>query len=152
VSRTVHEAARRARVPYSTLRHWLQHDEEFRKAYTTARRQMVEMAVARVQGLMTTAVSELENLLHSKSEGVRLRAVQVALNSALQGSRWLDDHMRMDDLEIIQMDIQEELKARQRAGLPPIRLPPHPVPPGEAPPPQNGSDGTTNGPHGGEKP
>jgi hypothetical protein len=98
-SRTVQEAARRARVPYPTLRRWIKRDANFRAAYAAARREFLEHALGRLQSITVAAVVRLRRLLDSREESVALRAAQAILGHALTATEQLDILARVEKLE-----------------------------------------------------
>jgi hypothetical protein len=98
-SRTVAEAARRARVPYPTLRRWIKDDARFKAAYAAARREFLEHALGRLQAITVAAVTRLRRLLDSRNKSVALRAAQTILSNALGATQQLDLLARVEALE-----------------------------------------------------
>ncbi len=95
---TLKDAAAQAKVSEVTLWRWLQ-DEDFAKAYRTARRQVVERAVAEMQATCGDAVETLKRNLNCRNESVAVRAAQIILDQAIKGVELIDLQERIERLE-----------------------------------------------------
>jgi hypothetical protein len=91
-------AATKAGVSEATLQRWLRLPA-FRAAYREARRQVVEVAVARLQQVASEAVQALERGLKCGNPGAELRAAQLVLEHAFKGTELLDQAQRLEELE-----------------------------------------------------
>jgi len=84
-SKSVAEAAASAKVGERTLYRWLAEDRAFRAALLAAEGDLLATTTRRLLGLQGQALEALEYLLtRGESEGVRLRAAQVALELSLK--------------------------------------------------------------------
>jgi hypothetical protein len=110
---TIKEAAKQAGVNEVTLWRWLQ-DEDFAKAYRTARRQVVERAVSELQGACGEAVETLKRNLHCEQAAVEIRAAQIILEQAVKGVELMDLQERVERLEAL-LDAQEKAKGKKWA-------------------------------------
>jgi hypothetical protein len=82
---TVEEAARKAGASYSTLKRWL-NDPAFASAYRRTRRELLDMAVGRMQAATATAVDTLLTVAKSGGrDGDRVRAAVALLEHAHRG-------------------------------------------------------------------
>jgi hypothetical protein len=89
-SRTVKAAAEKAGVAERTLRNWLQ-IPGFAAAYRSARRQLVEQAIGRIQGATGQAVNTLLTVAKSGArDGDRVRAAIALLDHAFRGMELAD--------------------------------------------------------------
>jgi hypothetical protein len=86
---TVEEAARKAKVAYSTLKGWLR-QPAFREEYRAARGLVLERAVSRLLAVSVKAVQALEKNLKAKDAGVSTRAAVAVLQLAVKGHEALD--------------------------------------------------------------
>lgn len=97
-SPSIPAAAKQIGVDESTLDNWLK-EPAFNAAYRTARRQVVEQAIAVLQRASVAAVGALVGLLKSEDEGVKLRAAVRILDRAVSGMETLDFESRLAALE-----------------------------------------------------
>ena len=88
-SGSLKEAARAARVGYSTLRGWLK-TEAVRDAATEARREALTAALVMTQGGAVEAVNVLRNALGSKDAATRIRAADNYLRHLGALTEYLD--------------------------------------------------------------
>ncbi len=95
---TIIDAAAVAGVSESTLRRWLKLPE-FLSEYRTARRQVVEQAIAQLQQASGIAVESLISSVQSKSEYLRVKAALAILDHSYKGVEVLDFSQRIEDLE-----------------------------------------------------
>lgn len=95
---TVAAAAEKAGVGEVTLYRWLKLPG-FVGAYRTARREVVEKAIAQLQDSSWAAAATLLRLLGSPSDSVRLRAAQTILDQANKGLELIDFEERLSALE-----------------------------------------------------
>ena len=93
-------------MSYTTLKRWLG-TPSFQQAFRTARRQLVEAAVCRVQQMAVTSSLTLYDLLKSGKEAVRLKAASAILSFALKG-------VEIDDI-LSRLEALEELVKRRSA-------------------------------------
>lgn len=98
---TLKEAAEACGLSEVTLWRYLQ-DEGFAKAYRTARRQAVEQAIARLQGLMSEAVDALSRNLNCENPAAENRAAQLVIEQAIKGVELMDLQERIERLEAAQ--------------------------------------------------
>ena len=102
--KTVAEAAASARVGERSLYRWLAEDAAFRAALSQAEGDLLATTTRRLLGLQDKAVKALEYLLEQgESEGVRLRAAQVALELSLKLREQVSIEQRLTALEQAQM-------------------------------------------------
>jgi hypothetical protein len=99
--RTIVEAAHQVGIGERTLLRWLQDDRAFQAAYRTARRHVVQHAVAQVQQATRTAVASLEAIMQdaTASASARVSAAKAVLETALKGVEVEDLEARMTALE-----------------------------------------------------
>lgn len=99
-SKTVAEAAASAKVGERTLFRWLAEDVAFRAALSQAEGELLATTTRRLLGLQGQALEALEYLLtRGESEGVRLRAAQVALELSLKLREQVSIEQRLQALE-----------------------------------------------------
>jgi hypothetical protein len=117
-SPTVEEAARRAGVSYSTLKRWMR-ASPFALAYQRARRELLDVAVGRIQAAAGTAVDTL--LAVAKNGGKdsdRVRAAGALLDHAMRGLEDADtlhgDRGTGDGSPMATADVVQLLAARLR--------------------------------------
>jgi hypothetical protein len=89
-SKTVCEAATKTGIGERTIRRW-QTDATFRDAYRAASRERLSEALGRLRSAASAAVTALQESLSADAPGVRVRAAQVLLDSAIKAE--------VDDLE-----------------------------------------------------
>ena len=92
------EAATKAGVSEATLGRWLQLDE-FREAYRTARRQLVESAIGHLQRAAEDAVEALKRNLKSGTPAAEVSAARTILSQAVQAVELIDIAERIEALE-----------------------------------------------------
>jgi hypothetical protein len=92
-------AAARAGVAESTLHRWLRDEPGFAAAYRSARRAVVEHAVAQLQALTGDAVARLRANLTCGTPHAEIRAAVAILGHALRGVEVLDVLARLAELE-----------------------------------------------------
>ena len=95
---TVEEAARKARVSYSSLKGWMQLPE-FASAYRAARAGVLERVVARLVRACDGAVARLEENLDAANPHASNRAAIAIIASTLKGVEALDLRAEVDDLK-----------------------------------------------------
>jgi hypothetical protein len=95
---TIADAAVSIGLSEKTLRRWLV-DPPFAAAYRTARRELVESSIVRVQQMALQAVLKFHQLLGSEQESVQLKAATGILNFALRGVELDDVLTRLEALE-----------------------------------------------------
>jgi hypothetical protein len=97
---TQEAAAVKAGVSVRTAANWLRLPE-FVAAYRTARRQVVEQAVARLQQAGADAVAALVRNLTAKRASARTRAADLILSYATKGIELIDLAERVEALETV---------------------------------------------------
>ena len=102
--RTIAEAAHQVGIGERTLLRWLQEDRAFQGTYRTARRHVVQHAVAQVQQATSTAVATLEAIMQdaTASASARVSAAKAVLETALKGVELEDLEARIVALEAAQ--------------------------------------------------
>ena len=100
--RTIAEAAQQVGIGERTLLRWLQEDSAFQAAYRTARRHVVQHAVARVQQATCTAVETLEAIMQDPEApaSARVSAAKAVLETAIKGIELEDLEARIAALEL----------------------------------------------------
>jgi hypothetical protein len=94
---TVEEAAKKARVAYSTLKGWLQ-QPDFQAAYRAARAEVLDRTVARLLATCAKAVGRLEANLDSANPQAANRAAALVLAHAIRGVELMDLRAEVDEL------------------------------------------------------
>src|SRR5262249_2632969 len=99
--RTIAEAAHQVGIGERTLLRWLQEDSAFQAAYRTARRHVVQHAVAQVQQATSMAVATLEAIMQDStvSASARVSAAKAVLETAIKGVELEDLAARIAALE-----------------------------------------------------
>ena len=99
-TKSVAEAAKRARVAEKDLEGWLAEDE-FRKAYLNGRRRLISQSTAHLQQLTAAALDALERVLSDEdaSPTGRISAARLALQYAYRGVEVEDLARKVDQLE-----------------------------------------------------
>ena len=98
--RSVAEAAASAKVGERTLYRWIAEDQAFKTALSQAEGELLATTTRRLLGLQGQAIETLESLLsRAESEGVRLRAAQVALELSLKLREQVSIEQRITALE-----------------------------------------------------
>jgi phage terminase small subunit len=97
---TIAHAARTAGIAEVTAGRWLK-DPSFQEAYRTARRHVVQHAVARVQQATSTAVGTLEAIMQDAAApaSARVSAAKAVLETAIKGVEIEDLEARITALE-----------------------------------------------------
>jgi hypothetical protein len=95
---TITQAAEKVGVDESTLRRWLKEDS-FKKEFRTARRDVVETAVGRLQQSTSKAVETLERNLNCGQFGSEIRAALGILENAVKAVELIDLAERLEQLE-----------------------------------------------------
>jgi len=95
---TIEAAAATIGVNERTLRRWLT-EPEFKAAYRTARREVVESAIGRLQAVATRAVDALERNLGCGIPAVEVGAAKAVLDQAIKAVEWVDLAERVEALE-----------------------------------------------------
>lgn len=99
-SKTVSEAASAASVGERSLYRWLAEDQAFRAELARAEGELLATTTRRLLALQGQAIEALEYLLtRGESEGVRLRAAQVALELSLKLREQVSIEQRLQALE-----------------------------------------------------
>ena len=130
---TIEGAAPAAGVSKRTLRNWLR-EPEFLAIYRQARREVVEVAIGRLQRVTAQAVEKLQALLDSPSPTVQLGAAKAVLDYAHQAIELTD---LVEEVEQLKRQL-EDLKHGKRD-----------TPPGGGEDPDGGTaEGGDDGPSG----
>jgi len=99
-SKKVAEAASSAGIGERTLYRWLAEDQAFRAALSQAEGELLDIATRRLLSLQGKSIDALEHLIDgAESEGVRLRAAQVAIETSLKLRELRDIEQRLTALE-----------------------------------------------------
>jgi len=98
-SRTIEEAVRAARISRTIFYQWLNDDERFRSELHARRQAVFELHLHDLKAVMGGAVAELNRLLGSKDERVRLGAVKTSLDAGMRAHEQLDFIDRLEALE-----------------------------------------------------
>ncbi len=106
---TVSAAAAACKLTRVTLWRYLQ-DEAFSTAYRAARREVVDGAINRLQGLMNRAVETLARNLDCKDTSVEVRAAHLVLEHALKGGEFAEMEGRLEQVEQM-LEQQEKRRA-----------------------------------------
>ena len=105
-STSISEGARRAGVSRSAVYRWLD-DPGFRQELDSLKEHAAEIAKAKIQDMMVTALQVIEDSLHDDSERIRLRAAVATLDIAQKAITSQDLSRRMDYVEDA-MSLQKE--------------------------------------------
>ena len=97
-SSSITEAAKSSGLSEKTLRRYLE-EKEFLTEYRTARRQMVESAIAKMQNAASEAVDRLKELQYSENPAVAARCAQIIYENALKGMETTDILERLERIE-----------------------------------------------------
>jgi uncharacterized membrane-anchored protein YjiN (DUF445 family) len=82
---SVVEACRRAGVSTNSAYRWLREDTEFRELFRSTKRRLLDLALARLEGIVTRAISTLEEVLESGThEPARVSASRTVLEMVLK--------------------------------------------------------------------
>jgi hypothetical protein len=142
---TVEDAARKARVAYSTLKGWLQLPE-FQAAFRAARAALLERTVAMLLRSCAKAVARLDRNLEAESVQGSNRAAELILTQAVKGLAELDLRSEVEDLRR-QIAELRELKHGNGSNPPGVAAPADGVAGGEV----GGAPGEPGAP-GGDRP
>jgi hypothetical protein len=108
---TIEAVAATVGVNESTLRRWLA-EPEFKAKYRTARRQVVESAVSRLQSVATKAVDALERSLSCGIPAVEVGPAKSVLDQVIKAVELMDLGERLEALEAA----SEQAAAREKGG------------------------------------
>jgi hypothetical protein len=97
-SGTLAAAAKKADVCERTLRNWLQRDD-FLSAWRQARRQVLEGAIATLQGRSQSAARALLRNVSCGKPATEVRAAEAVLTRAIEGVKLLELEVRLSILE-----------------------------------------------------
>ena len=82
---SVVEACRRAGVSTNSAYRWLREDAEFRELFRSTKRRLLDLALARLEGIVTRAISTLEEVLESGThKPARVSASRTVLEMVLK--------------------------------------------------------------------
>ena len=102
---TLPAAAQEVGVAEKTLKRWMREDS-FAQEFAKARREFLELALARLQRASGQATTKLMELLDAEDDKLALRAALGILGQAVKGAETMDVLARLEALEAA---------ARQRA-------------------------------------
>lgn len=114
---TIPEAARGCGISDRTLWRWLQ-DSDFQSAYRVARRQVVEKAIAELQGACSDAVKALTRNLKCGVPAVEVSAARIILDQATKGIELADLVEQVEQIKTLLdslLDTRAEAKSRKCA-------------------------------------
>ncbi len=97
-SASITEAAAKSGLSERTLYRFLD-EEEFKKEYRAARRQVFEQDILRLQSLHSEAVDTLQKNLHCENPAVETRCAQIIVESCRKDFETLDILSRLEELE-----------------------------------------------------
>lgn len=108
--RTIKEAAESVGIGEATLWRWLQ-DQDFQKAYQSARREAVRQAIASLQQASGEAVAVLKELMLSESTPatVRVTAAKAIIEYSIKAVEVEDLAVRVDELKTL---FEDQLKKK----------------------------------------
>ncbi|MDQ3747911.1 MAG: hypothetical protein M3367_02680 [Acidobacteriota bacterium] len=98
VSASILDAAKNCGLSEKTLRRYLE-DAEFQKEYRTARRNVFEQNIVRLQSLHAGAVDTLERNLNCENPSVEVRAAQIIIEGNRKDFETLDILARLEIIE-----------------------------------------------------
>jgi hypothetical protein len=98
---TVAAAAIKVGVSEASLTRWMRRPE-FQAAFRAARRQVVETAVAGLQGACGEAVATLRRNLNAQNESIQVRAAVAILDYSIKAVELIDLAERVEALEATQ--------------------------------------------------
>ena len=105
---TMKAAAKSAGVNYSTMRKWISHDEEFKRAYYAELAALVDDASLQVRQAMSEAVSTLREIAHGgELESNRLSAARSILSDGAKLIELQTLEHRITELERILTEEKE---------------------------------------------
>lgn len=111
-SLSIDKAADKAGVDERTIRKWLKEDYEFKAAYRSARREVVEHAIGLLQKAAVGAVGVLVRLLKSGDDRLAFQAACAVLDRATSGVELLDLAARVEDNEALVQERLAEIEGR----------------------------------------
>ena len=87
---TVRGASEKCRISETTIWRWLRESPEFRKRYQSAREQLVDTTIARLQSASDSAVSTLVSIAEDSTAAptARIAAARAILNGVFRGQEW----------------------------------------------------------------
>lgn len=98
--KTIAKAAAKCGVNVRTLARWLENDEDFKIAYSEARRATFEAGMSRVQALAARAIDTLEDLLDQEQyPNVRLGAARTVVELGVHQQDAATIMKKLDELE-----------------------------------------------------
>jgi hypothetical protein len=103
-SASIAEAAIRSALSERTLYRYLE-DENFKKEYRSARRNLVENSIGQIQTATGEAVETLRKNLTCENPAVEVRAAQIILDTAYKGIELLDV---LERLEVLENEFQKQ--------------------------------------------
>ena len=95
---TLEKAARACGLSKATVCRRLQ-EPQFRAEYRSARRQLLEVTISRLQDASTAAVAALRGALRVSAAGVRVTAARTILDFSMRGVELMDLEDRVIELE-----------------------------------------------------
>lgn len=110
---TIEAAAERVRVAPATLRRWLAEDD-FRRRYRAARRQVVEQAVSQLQAATGEAVGALQRNLACGVPSAEITAAKAIIDQAIKAIELVDLAERVEALEQAAEAATEREKGHRR--------------------------------------
>lgn len=99
-SETIRDACEKANISVTTGNRYRK-QPEFQRAYTEAKRELIESADNQLRGLAVQAVKTLKNVLSSKKSSTteKIRAAKIVLDSSFHIQEVDDIVKRLDKLE-----------------------------------------------------
>lgn len=97
---SLREAAKKAGIAEATLHRWLK-DDSFKKDYKTAKRELINHAISRLQQSSEKAVNVLVKIAEDKNcpASARVSAAKTILEISLKTVEFEDLEQRIDELE-----------------------------------------------------
>ena len=99
-TRNIKEAARKCKMPYSTLQHWMD-DPEFMAAYADAQEELREGISRMLASTVADAIERLHGLVGDKNKRVALVACRIALSSYVNVTNLAEFDGRLKQLEAL---------------------------------------------------
>src|SRR5262249_40748431 len=96
--RTIQDAAQKAGIGVATLRRWLR-QPRFLNLYRRARRDVVEAAIARLQGATAGPVDAPQRNRMCGKPAAEIRAANAILDGAMKGIEYMDLEARLQEVE-----------------------------------------------------
>ena len=97
-SASITEAAEKSGLSPKTIRRYLE-DKDFAEEYRSARRQLFEQNIVRLQSLHAGAVATLERNLSCNNPSVEVRAAQIIIEGNRKDFETLDILERLEKME-----------------------------------------------------